>query len=67
MTTTQSLQTPTRVYRIGELADRFGVSEQSIRNWVDNGILPPVRRTPSGHRRFGKEHVRALIAHVGDA
>lgn len=54
-----------RVYRIGELAARFSVSEQSIRNWAANGVLPPAKRTPAGHRRFGEEHVRALVAYLG--
>lgn len=54
-----------RVYRIGELAARFSVSEQSIRNWAANGVLPPPKRTPAGHRRFGDEHVRALVAYLG--
>lgn len=67
MTITKTATIEPRVYRIGELADRFGVSEQSIRNWVHNGTLPPVRRTGAGHRRFGEEHVRALIAYLGSA
>ena len=65
MTVTTTPDEQQRIYRITELATRFGVSEQSIRNWAENGILPPVRRTPTGHRRFGTEHVEALIKYLG--
>ncbi len=47
---------------IGDLAARYAVSAQSIRNWERQGVIPPARRTPGGHRRYGQEHRRALDA-----
>ncbi|RKN50076.1 MerR family transcriptional regulator [Micromonospora costi] len=36
------------------------MSVQQVRNYVDLGVLPPVRRTDSGYRIFTTEHARAL-------
>ncbi len=49
-------------FGIGVLARRYGVSAESIRNWERQGLIPPARRTPGGHRRYGLEHQRALDA-----
>ena len=49
-------------FGIGVLARRYGVSAESIRNWERQGLIPPARRTPGGHRRYGPEHQRALDA-----
>lgn len=50
----------TPILRIGWLADRFGVSPESLRVWERQGLIPPAHRTPGGHRRYGREHVAAL-------
>ena len=39
------------------------MSAQQIRNYVDEGVLPPAPRTPSGYRTFGEPHRRALLAY----
>lgn len=49
-----------QIFSIGPLADRYGVSTESLRLWERDGRIPPARRTPGGHRRYGHEHVRAL-------
>lgn len=54
------MQTQTPVLRIGPLANRFGVSPESLRVWERQGLIPQSHRTPGGHRRYGDEHVRAL-------
>jgi DNA-binding transcriptional MerR regulator len=46
-----------------DLARAAGVSTQQIRNYADAGVLPPTPRSPSGHRRFGPRHRRALLAY----
>ncbi|RZQ63863.1 MerR family transcriptional regulator [Amycolatopsis suaedae] len=46
-----------------DLARSVGISAQQIRNYVDAGILPPARRSPSGHRRFDERHQLALTAY----
>ena len=38
--------------RATDLARRGGVSVQQVRNYVDQGVLPPVERLPSGYRVF---------------
>lgn len=46
--------------RAVDLAAGAGISVQQVRNYVDLGVLPPVRRTDSGYRIFTAEHARAL-------
>lgn len=56
------MQRKSQIIRIGPLADRYGVSTESLRIWERDGRIPPSHRTPGGHRRYGAEHVRALDA-----
>jgi len=37
---------------IGEMAERAGVSVQTVRYYERRGLLPSPRRTPSGYRRY---------------
>ncbi|MGC5311783.1 MerR family transcriptional regulator [Micromonospora zamorensis] len=46
--------------RAVDLAATVGISVQQVRNYVEQGVLPPVRRTASGYRIFTSEHARAL-------
>ncbi|MFI6478795.1 MerR family transcriptional regulator [Nonomuraea sp. NPDC050663] len=46
--------------RVSELARRAGVSVQQVRNYADQGLLPPVERAGNGYRVFTGEHERAL-------
>jgi DNA-binding transcriptional MerR regulator len=46
-----------------DLARLAGVSTQQIRNYADSGILPAVRRTPAGYRRFDAGHRQALLTY----
>ena len=48
------------ILTIGDLVARYNVAPQSLRNWEKKGLIPPARRTPGGHRRYGAEHVAAL-------
>ncbi|MEM6551119.1 MAG: MerR family DNA-binding transcriptional regulator [Planctomycetota bacterium] len=50
----------TPILRIGDVADRFGVSPESLRVWERQGLIPAAYRTPGGHRRYTAEHVRAI-------
>ena len=52
---------------IGPLAARFGVSPETLRVWEQKGLMPPARRTPGGHRRYGSEHVATLEQVLGMA
>lgn len=48
--------------RAVDLARRVGVSAQQVRNYVDQGVLPPVERRPSGYRVFTERHTQAIVA-----
>ncbi|XVQ15426.1 MerR family transcriptional regulator [Spirillospora sp. CA-255316] len=50
-----------RALRPVDLARTAGVSTQQIRNYLDEGILPPAPRTASGYRTFDERHRHALI------
>jgi DNA-binding transcriptional MerR regulator len=45
--------------KIGELADRLGLTTRALRYWEERSLLPPARRTSGGMRVYGDEHVRA--------
>ena len=46
--------------RIGELAERAGVNPKTVRYYEDIGVLPPSRRSESGHRVFGQDDLERL-------
>ena len=46
--------------RAVDLARTVGLSVQQVRNYVDQGLLPPVERTSSGYRIFTAQHAEAL-------
>jgi excisionase family DNA binding protein len=56
--------TPTRTYlTVSEVATAFGVTDQTVRNWVDRGWLPAERPLGRGARRIPRSvlaSVRAL-------
>ena len=41
-----------RLYGIGALARRTGLSVRTIRFWSDSGLVPPTQRSAAGHRLF---------------
>ncbi|WP_331753352.1 heavy metal-responsive transcriptional regulator (plasmid) [Streptomyces sp. NBC_00637] len=43
--------------KIGEVADLTEVNTKTIRFYEDAGVLPPPKRTASGHRVYGMETV----------
>ncbi|MEO7002916.1 MAG: MerR family transcriptional regulator [Ktedonobacterales bacterium] len=51
--------------RTSDLAKAVGVHPNTVRRYVDRGILPPVERSPSGYRRFTPRHLDYLrLAHL---
>lgn len=44
-----------------DAAAYVGVYPDTLRRWVDSGLLPD-RRTPGGHRRYRRADLDALIA-----
>ncbi|KXP04024.1 MerR family transcriptional regulator [Tsukamurella pseudospumae] len=53
---------PQSVLRPVDLARPHGLSAQAVRNYEDQGILPPAERTPSGYRAYTPTHRLALGA-----
>lgn len=46
--------------RIGELAERAGVTAKTVRFYEDEGLLPAPRRTPAGYRDYGHAALERL-------
>jgi len=46
--------------RIGELANRVGITPDTIRYYEREGLLPPPKRTTNGYRDYGPETVDDL-------
>ncbi len=53
---------PQTVLRPIDLARAHGLSTQAVRNYEEQGILPPAERSPSGYRRYTRAHRLALDA-----
>ncbi|MFJ6698268.1 MerR family DNA-binding transcriptional regulator [Streptomyces sp. NPDC091272] len=51
-----------RSLRPVDLAREHALSTQAVRNYEDEGILPPAERSPSGYRRYTALHAQALRA-----
>jgi DNA-binding transcriptional MerR regulator len=47
--------------KIGEIANRAGVSAKTIRFWEDQRLVPEPRRTPTGYRDYDPEILERLI------
>lgn len=47
-----------------DLARRHGLSTQAVRNYEQDGCLPPAERTPTGYRRYTELHDAALGAYL---
>src|SRR6187455_1918669 len=43
-----------------DLAKAVGVHPNTVRRYVDRGLLPPVEYSPSGYRRFTQHHLDCL-------
>jgi DNA-binding transcriptional MerR regulator len=46
--------------RTSDMARAVGVHPNTVRRYVDRGLLPPVERSPSGYRRFTQRHLDCL-------
>ncbi|WP_207921572.1 MerR family transcriptional regulator [Micromonospora sp. KC721] len=47
-------------WRVVDVAATAGISTQQVRNYLDEGVLPPATRTGSGYRVLTDVHVHAL-------
>lgn len=60
--TAVAVESPVAGWRVGEVAERLGVSPSTIRLWEERFGLPSASRTPGGHRRYSEEDVEQLRA-----
>lgn len=51
-----------QTHRPVDLGREHGLTAQAVRNYEQRGVLPPARRTPSGHRVYTDLHAFALRA-----
>lgn len=51
-----------RLFTVGEIAARVGLSRQTLHVWIRAGLLVPAEVTPGGHRRFSGKVVRRIDA-----
>jgi len=50
-------------YSPKQVAERLGVSESSVKRWLDQGAVP-ILRTAGGHRRVSQESVERLLGQL---
>ncbi|WP_225991885.1 TioE family transcriptional regulator [Actinomadura montaniterrae] len=50
--------------RPADLAREHGLSTQAVRNYEQDGFLPPAERTPTGYRIYTEAHAAALRAYL---
>ena len=46
--------------RTKDLARAVGISVQQVRNYEAEGFIPAIERSPSGYRRYTRQHLVAL-------
>jgi DNA-binding transcriptional MerR regulator len=49
------------LYRIGEVAERAGVTPRTLRYYQEVGLLDPSRKSPGGTRRYSEADVNRLL------
>lgn len=47
------------LYRINDVAERFGVSKSTLREWEQHGLVSP-HRAPSGYRRYSDTDIQRI-------
>lgn len=50
----------TRYLHTSDLARAVGIHPNTVRRYVDRGLLPPVEYSPAGYRRFTRRHLDCL-------
>lgn len=47
--------------KIGEFANKIGVTSTTLREWERRGWLSPHHRSPSGYRYYSEEQVKQVL------
>jgi DNA-binding transcriptional MerR regulator len=48
----ERLAAPPKRYRVGELAEHFGLTRQTLHNWARWGLIREAKWSAGGHRLF---------------
>lgn len=48
-------------YKISEVAEMFGIHEDTLRNWEKDGLISPIRIGTRGDRRYTQEHIDTIV------
>lgn len=48
--------------KIGEFANKIGVTSTTLREWERRGWLIPHHRSPSGYRYYSEEQVQQVLS-----
>lgn len=48
--------------KIGEFANKVGVTSTTLREWERRGWLIPHHRSPSGYRYYSEEQVKQVLS-----
>jgi len=48
-------------YSAGEVSKKLGLSKDSLRYYEREGLLPPIKRNPSGHRAYTESDVEWIF------
>jgi len=51
----------TKTYTIGEIAEKFGVHKDTLRNWEKDGLVVPERVGSRGDRVYTDEHIAVIV------
>jgi type I restriction enzyme M protein len=51
----------TNTYTIGEIAAKFGLHKDTLRNWEKDGLVVPDRVGPRGDRVYTDEHIAIIV------
>ncbi|MBN1265299.1 MAG: MerR family DNA-binding transcriptional regulator [Anaerolineales bacterium] len=52
---------PTKYLRTSDLARAAGIHPNTVRLYVEWGLIPPVERSPSGYRLFTQHHLDCVV------
>jgi DNA-binding transcriptional MerR regulator len=55
------VQATAALYRIGEVAERAGVTTRTLRYYQEVGLLDPSRKSPGGTRRYSETDISRLL------
>ncbi len=48
-------------YKISDVAEMFGIHEDTLRNWEKEGLITPIRIGTRGDRRYTQEHIDQIV------